>query len=391
MMLWLRRSRYRSLLGLLVAALFSCSSSIDSEDSGSRGDERSADASVGDAGSELLDCDACPGETPHCEGEVWVGPVEVPAARCGYQDATSMTCEYSEEALALQREDCAAVQMRCYPEGCALPAWDRSEDWLAYYNGIRQSVGLSTVLEDQAVGEHIVLHAKYLIDNEKTGHDEDPSDPGYTAEGAQAGQRSSLAYSFQKRDYTWAIDNWMTAPLHGLSLLHPFTTTAAYGEYYDMDAGWITFAAGLSSSPSGSDWSVEPDYPIAWPPNGHVTHLSAFKSESPDPLELCEGYTAPSGLPIYVQFGGDTPIEIATGKVFVNGVQQEVCVLFERMSQTGAVADHFRGRLEGRGHAVILMPKTPFPANAEIEYEITTPGHEFAASFRTDFVVREDF
>ena len=60
------------------------------------------------------------------------------------------------------------------------------ENWLDAVNYYREMAGLPAVSENTTYSQGDWYHARYMVKNDYIGHSEDPANPWYTVEGAQA-------------------------------------------------------------------------------------------------------------------------------------------------------------------------------------------------------------
>jgi hypothetical protein len=189
----------------------------------------------------------------------------------------------------------------------------RVASWLVSVNRYRAMVGLPPLTADAQLSRADSLHSRYLAMNYGSqlpglnlgaeAHTEDPAKPGFTSEGAAAAAASDIDWSWDPgspRPATWAIDSWMQAPFHRMSIISPYLRKVGYGS--DCE-GAVCFAAlniSTGQIPALPQlWST----PVAFPPDGSVMHLATFNSEWPDPLTSCHGYVSPAGLPITLELG----------------------------------------------------------------------------------------
>ncbi len=116
------------------------------------------------------------------------------------------------------------------PSIAATTATAQPPEWLAVVNLYRASAGLAPVTENPEASAGAIKHSAYLLRNRIIGHDEDPNDPGYSAEGRRAGNTGNVATGYGRVPGQRAtIEEWMTAPFHGLGMLSPDAKTYGYG------------------------------------------------------------------------------------------------------------------------------------------------------------------
>src|SRR5260370_10662260 len=102
--------------------------------------------------------------------------------------------------------------------------------------------------------------------------------------------------------------------------------------------------------------------------------MSYGGNEFPDPLQACPGYSAPTGLPVFIQVGGNVstvagPVHSFTG----NGVALNHCVIDSTNSAVGS-------NLVARG-GVIVIPQAPLQAGVKYVVALTVNGAAYTWSF----------
>ncbi len=104
-------------------------------------------------------------------------------------------------------------------------------EWLAVVNLYRASAGLNPVVENPAASAGAQKHSAYLVRNRIIGHEENPKDPGYSPEGRRAGLTGNVAAGWGSKlpAQRYLIEEWMTAPFHGLGMLNPSSTNFGFG------------------------------------------------------------------------------------------------------------------------------------------------------------------
>src|SRR5260370_320817 len=164
----------------------------------------------------------------------------------------------------------------------------------------------------------------------------------------------------------------MQAPFHAMGMMDPRLTQTGFGSYREVKPGWDLGAAVdviRGNSFSGGQ------YPVYFPGNGATEPLTSYGGgEFPDPLQRCPGYSAPSGLPVFIEVGGNVstvagPVHSFTG----NGVPLNHCVIDSTNSAVGSY-------LVGRG-GVILIPQTPLQAGVRYMVALTVNGQPYTWSF----------
>ena len=189
------------------------------------------------------------------------------------------------------------------------------QPWLDALNRYRATAGLAAVRGNPGLSPGAELHSRYIATNYSDQirhsvnlgaamHQEDPSKPGFTAAGAAAGLAGDVDEMWDpgaKHRSSWAIDNWMLAPFHRLSLLDPRLRNVGYGDY--CEAGVCSATLNVHGGVDPSSTSGSPTAPIEYPPGGSSIKGADFTAEWPDPLTGCAGYAPPAGLPITLQLG----------------------------------------------------------------------------------------
>src|SRR5258708_37993973 len=116
-------------------------------------------------------------------------------------------------------------------------------------------------------------------------------------------------------------------------------------------------------------------YPVYFPGNGATEPLMSYGgNEFPDPLQGCPGYSAPTGLPVFIQVGGN--VSTVAGPVHsfpANGVALNHCVIDSTNSAVGS-------NLVARG-GVIVIPQAPLQAGVKYVVALTVNGAPYTWSF----------
>ena len=106
--------------------------------------------------------------------------------------------------------------------------------------------------------------------------------------------------------------------------------------------------------------------------------------ETPSPLTSCPGYSAPSGLPVLLIFGGGRPAPVVGAHSFRDGqTSLEHCV-FSGSTYTNpdsSMQSLGRGILQAR-NAVVLIPRAPLTPAGDYTVSITADGVAYTWSFR---------
>ena len=275
------------------------------------------------------------------------------------------------------RSTCLAVALALgtAPAAVAQPAW------LDYVNNYRRSAGLPVLTENATWSDGDRKHAIYTVKNDTLGHTENPSLPFYTPEGHTAAQNSNVMAG-SSTGYTdeSAIDLWMNGPFHAVGIIDPRLAVTGFGS--DRESGGsFGMAAALDVLRGRSGSTAGVTFPIAWPGHGQRVPVGSYGgSEYPNPLTSCPGYTAPSGLPIIMQFGTGSVTPIVSASSFREGTTAlEHCVFTEQTyTNTADTGGQSLGRsvLNSRD-AVVLIPRAPLQT-----------GHTYTASLTVNGVTR---
>lgn len=230
------------------------------------------------------------------------------------------------------------------------------------------------------------LHVRYIAENNRHGHTQDPTHPWAHPDGAKAGAASNVStgYGEPRDNPTWVMHSFGQAPFHLMSLLDPRTTAVRLG-YYHATSGCL----------EGDDWcgpissaALEPVRTGTWPAGrkvyfpgeGQTIDMLDFWGEYPSPAGLCptEYQTSPSGLPLFVARGWGITPRIENSSLTTNGVELEHCIV-RGTTDYGAGAEEAAfaaDLLQGYG-ATILLPLEPLePLSSYTVTFITSDGEE---------------
>lgn len=248
--------------------------------------------------------------------------------------------------------------------------------WLDRLNFYRATAALPPVVEAPALSVAVAEHARYMVRHDRIEHAQRKR-RGASPEGAAAAAVSNLAGSTSPVEPdAWAVDTWMQAPFHALGILDPSLQQVGFGIHRAKD-GRIQTAAGLDVIRGRmADAGRRLRYPILWPADGATVPLTAHTSEYPDPLSSCEGYEAPSGLPLIVQLGaGEGVPQVMASYVGEEGTPLDHCVFDESTYRNRSGADQQLGRriLNSRD-AVVLIPRQPLRPGARYRVVLEVAG-----------------
>jgi hypothetical protein len=209
-----------------------------------------------------------------------------------------------------------------------------------------------------------------MVKNNLITHYETPGYPYYTTDGDAAGRNGNIYVSSSTSTTdVQAIDWWMQAPFHALGMMDPRLTQTGFGSYREGMSGW-SMAAAVDVLHGNSFTGGQ--YPVYFPGNGTSEPLRTYGGgESPDPLGYCPGYSVPTGLPVFVQVGGNVATTAGPAHTFTgNGTPLEHCVIDSNASSN----------LTSRG-AVIVVPRQPLQTGVNYVVTLTVNGLPYTWSF----------
>jgi hypothetical protein len=267
-------------------------------------------------------------------------------------------------------------------------------NWLLRLNNYRRLARVAPVTEDTALSDAEVSHAHYLVVNYSADftvgrnlggamHTEDPSKEWYSPGGLSAAKQSDLLEGCdQLTAQDHALDWWMAAPFHRLSLLNPQMGSAAYGSYQKPEGCWV---AGLRLVPSMQAHETRTEFPVEFPGDGSEVSLTTISpNEWPNLLPSCSGYTSQAGFPITIQFGlGAAPV-VQQSTIARNGQPVEHCMVQANNYENPILADKAWGRnVLSLFGAVVLIPRQPLLADSHYTVHILADGHSYDWQFTT--------
>jgi Cysteine-rich secretory protein family len=249
-----------------------------------------------------------------------------------------------------------------------------SGGWLTRFNTWRASTGLPLLTENSTWSAGDYNHAVYMVKNDLVTHYETPGVPYYTTSGDTEARNSNIQVSSTTSTTdVQAIDWWMAAPFHAMNMMDPRLTQTGFGSYRDTTTSpWQE--GGALDTIQGNSFSGG-SYPVYFPGNGTTEPLTTYSGgEFPDPLQACPGYSVPTGLPVFIQVGGNVntvagPVHSFTG----NGVPLNHCVIDSTNPAVGSY-------LVARG-GVILIPQTPLQSGVKYAAALTVNGQPYTWSF----------
>jgi hypothetical protein len=244
--------------------------------------------------------------------------------------------------------------------------------WLDQLNTWRESTGVAPLTENTTWSAGDYSHALYMVKNDLVTHYETLGVPYYTTAGDTAARDSNIYVSSTTSTVdTQAIDWWMGAPFHAMGLMDPRLTQTGFGSYREVKSGWQMGAAVdvlRGNSFSGGQ------FPVYFPGNGTTEPLTSYSgNEFPDPLQACSGYSVPTGLPLFVETGGNVNTTVTTHTLTGNGVALDNCAID---SSNSALTNY----LYARGGA-IMIPRQPLQAGVKYVVSLTVNGVAYSWSF----------
>jgi uncharacterized protein YkwD len=257
-------------------------------------------------------------------------------------------------------------------------------DWLVYFNLFRQNNNLPQLTENPNWSNGGWLHSRYMVKNDYVGHSEDPGNPWYTPEGLAAAQNGNVFVTtwLNALDET-AIDFWMAAPFHNVSMMDPRLETTGFGSFRESDGGW-QMAATLDVARGRTNTPAPGTNPLPYPRNGGQSWITGYNGgEFPDPLTPCPGYSTPSGPPLILQLGtGGTTPNVTASSLTMNGAPIPFCIYDETNYSHPDPGTQNNGRiiLNGRD-AIVIMPRNPLVVGQSYMASITVNGQTITWTF----------
>lgn len=274
-----------------------------------------------------------------------------------------------------------------------------SGTWIERINHYRSIAGVGPIAEDPTLAVGDRAHAQYVVKNFESGsysgglvHSETPGNRWYTQDGDRAARRGDVAIrqigggsgAIDAR----AIDEWIVGPFHRLELLDPALSGAGWGSYAENGVSAsvmeVRSAARAPRSPVRRMRVSRPPpaRPVTFPPPGESIPFARYPGgEWPDPLASC-GYSAPSGVPITIQFeNGATPI-IESYSVSQGATPVESCAYTAATYRASDRMQQLSGAHALRDHsALVIIPRDPLQYGSTYTVSIAVNRHQYRWSF----------
>ncbi len=258
--------------------------------------------------------------------------------------------------------------------------------WLNYANEFRALAGLPSLSENAGWSAGGVLHSRYMVKEDAITHDEANTSAWYTDEGDAAGRNGNVYVSSATGSSDEAaINYWMSAPFHGVSMIDPELSVTGFGSYREAIGTWqmgatVDVSRGRGSLPAGIS------FPIMYPKDEGSLWLTQFYgNEWPDPLSSCSGYTAPTGPAIILQLGtGDVDPQVSGSRFSGPDGDLAHCVLDENSYvNAGDAYQQSTGRvILGLRDAVVILPRQPLTVGDRYEASISVNGSTYTWQFQ---------
>ncbi|MCI0399349.1 MAG: CAP domain-containing protein [Chloroflexi bacterium] len=256
--------------------------------------------------------------------------------------------------------------------------------WLAYLNQFRAQANLPFLAESADWSNGDWLHSRYMVKNGYVGHSEDPGNTWYTPAGLAAAQNGNVyVNSWVNSPDAVALDFWMSAPFHAISMIDPKLQTTGFGSYREVISQWdmggtLDVLRGRGSLPPGTV------YPLPYPRNGGEIWVLSFNGfEFPNPLTSCPGYVQPTGPAILLQLGsGNVTPNVTAHSLMAGSTPLDSCRFDETTYVNPTPFDQSTGRLIlNMRDAIVILPRNPFVPGQNYTVSVTANGNTTTWSF----------
>jgi len=245
-------------------------------------------------------------------------------------------------------------------------------EWLDHLNAWRTQSAVSALTEDPTWSAGDVAHSQYMVKDDQVTHYELSTLPYYTVAGDTAAKDGNIEVN-STTSFTddQAIDWWMAAPFHAMGMMDPRLTQTGYGAYREVKSGW---QAGFTLDVLRGNSFTGGTFPVYFPGNGATVPLTQYRGgESPDPLQGCPGYATPTGLPLFIELGGNVSTSVTAHSFTANGLPLAHCVIDTSNAALGS-------SLKYRG-GVIVIPQKPLGTGVTYAVSLTVNGAPYSWSF----------
>ncbi|MBI3098076.1 MAG: hypothetical protein HYY93_07525 [Planctomycetes bacterium] len=248
-------------------------------------------------------------------------------------------------------------------------------------NRHRGEAGVSLVRLDRKMNDAALKHAKYLTRNaghptlEGLGaHHEQASLPGYTPEGAKAGEGGNIIHSRPEG----AVDCWMATLYHRIPILHP--RLRKIGSGFDEEKGiW----AGVLYLSDGHDpeAEMEPEF-VRYPADGQTGVFREFAvGEIPNPLP---SDARDPGYPVTLTLYDGSRLGSETARLSLKGTDGQAGPDIEcYFSSPAKPATDFP-----QGGTICLIPKKPLAEGTRYEAEFRMKRNSKTVVEKWEFTTR---
>jgi cysteine-rich secretory family protein len=252
------------------------------------------------------------------------------------------------------------------PVQAAAPAWlDRLNSW-------RLSSGVSPLTENTTWDQGDYDHALYMVKNDQVTHYELSTLPYYTVDGDTAARNGNIEVNSSTAfTDSQAIDWWMAAPFHAMGMMDPRLMSTGFGSYREVKTGWD---AGFTLDVLRGNTFTGGTFPVFFPGAGSTVPLTTYQGgEFPDPLQACPGYAAPTGLPAFIELGGNVSTTVTAHSFTGDGVALAHCVIDSTNPAVGSDLTYRGG--------VIVVPQQPLVPGVKYVVNLTVNGAAYTWSF----------
>ena len=244
--------------------------------------------------------------------------------------------------------------------------------WLDRLNAWRAIANLLPLTENTTYSAGDYNHSLYMVKNDQVTHYEVSTLPYYTVAGDTAARNGNIQVSsMTSTTDEQSIDWWMAAPFHALGMMDPRLTSTGFGSYREVKSGW---QAGFTLDTLRGNSFTGGTYPVFFPGNGSSEPLRTYNGgETPDPLQACPGYSVPTGLPVFIEVGGNVATSVTAHTFTGNGSPLAHCVIDSNSPSVGS-------NLTSRG-AVIVVPQAPLQPGVQYVVALTVNAVPYTWTF----------